>query len=458
MINDIIRFVNHFNKSRVWGHNADGVVRVVEMSSIAPHAWYDHLVYLPIGGGEKRRIVTRQRTLLILTLGLVWLAAFSCRTTIVTIGPLLPVFLKSLGLRPFWAGSLTALPLLIIAVVSIPSGRVADRLGQRTTLILALAVLSLGCYVPLVSPTQTGLFLNVSATGLGIGLAQPTLAKLARSLNPDNPTIATTLYANALVAGGFIASLTTAPLILPWLGGHWARVLAFWGSIAVITTVGWLFISQSMRESRNESQPPKLNAGQFIAQPGFYPIAAAFAAQGAVFYALVTWLPDYFVRQGWSLAHASYPLAVVSLGSILGGLTSPFWLRWGRGFRRPFLLISVLMAIAVAGLAVLPSWAYVWSLLIGATTAIIFTLGMAAPAEMVAEGLVGRASGTLLAIGYVGAVVGPLGYGALVPLGHAVPIAYLVLMTMICGGAALAIPARLSYQSSASQQSGKVVG
>ncbi len=391
--------------------------------------------------------MTPKRAPQLVALILVWLAAMSCRTTIVTIGPMLPLFLKHLSLGSFWGGALTALPLAIIAVVSIPSGRIADRLGHQSTLILALGFLSLGCFVPMLDPRAAGLFIDVSATGIGIGLAQPTLAKLARSLNPENPTLPTTLYANALVVGGFIASLTTAPLILPHVGYHWPRVFAFWGSIACLTAVGWLWLARKTRSVPIPEMPITTAQPRLAKRAGFYPIAVAFAAQGAVFYALVTWLPDYYVRQGWSLSRASLPLAVVSLGSIAGGLTSPWLLRWGRGFRQPFIAVSLVMAAALAGVLALPAWAYVWSPLIGATTAIIFTLGMAAPAELVPEHQVGRASGLLLAVGYVGAVVGPLGYGALMPLGKEAPLAYLMACSLAVGAAALGIPKILQYQS-----------
>lgn len=398
--------------------------------------------------GRKRRSVTPKRAPQLAALILVWLAAMSCRTTIVTIGPMLPVFLKHLGLGSFWGGTLTALPLAIIALVSIPSGRVADRLGYKSTLILALGFLSVGCFVPMLDPTEAGLFLDVSATGIGIGLAQPTLAKLARSLNPENPTLPTTLYANALVVGGFIASLTTAPLILPRMGYQWPRVFAFWGSIACLTALGWLWLARNTRGVPIHEVPAFTPQPRLVPRRGFYPIAVAFAAQGAVFYALVTWLPDYYVRQGWSLAHASFPLAIVSLGSIIGGLTSPWLLHWGHGFRKPFLVVSLVMAAAMTGVLTLPAWAYLWSPVIGATTAIIFTLGMAAPAELVPEHQVGRASGLLLAVGYVGAVVGPLGYGALMPLGKDAPFGYLIACSLAVGAAALGIPKILQYQSS----------
>ncbi len=360
---------------------------------------------------------------------------------------MLPLFLHKLHLGAFWAGSLTALPLAIIAVVSMPSGRIADRFGHRTTLLVALLLLSIGAFVPVADPSRIGLFIDVSTTGVAIGLAQPTLAKLARSMNPMNPTLPTSLYANALVMGGFIASLITTSVLLPLMGRlSWTGVFMFWGCICLLTSVGWLIVFRGERRQGIDVQVSAPTPFS-IREPGFIPIAVAFAAQGGVFYALVTWLPDYFVRHGWPLSTASYPLAAVSFGSILGSIVSPWMLKLGRGFRRPFVTASLLMALSLGGLLCIPSWAYLWSIFIGFTTALIFTLGMAAPAEIVPNLYVGRASGILLTIGYIGAVLGPLGYGFLLPLGEAFPMGYLILISLTIAAAAMAIPTTLHYQS-----------
>lgn len=105
------------------------------------------------------------------------------------------------------------------------------------------------------------------------------------------------------------------------------------------------------------------------------------------------------------------------------------------------------MAIAMTGLLIEPSWAYLWSAFIGATTAIIFTLGMAAPAEMVASDQVGRASGLLLSIGYLGAVLGPLGYGILESKTATPAFGYLIALCLSIGVVSFAIPKVQHYQS-----------
>ncbi|NMP22770.1 CynX/NimT family MFS transporter [Sulfobacillus harzensis] len=374
---------------------------------------------------------------------LVWLAAFSCRTTLVSIGPLLPVFMKQLHLGGFWGGTLTAIPLLIIAVVSVPSGWIADKVGHRTALAIALGLLTLACIVPsLAGPTKGSLFLNVALSGLGVGLAQPTLAKVARGVSPRNPALPTTLYANGLVTGGLGASLLAIPL-LNHLGHRWPSVFLAWGILVAITGLGWLFL-KTRREPREISSLPVHNLPSSSSRPpGLYPIAMGFAAQGAVFYALVTWLPEYSVHQGWPLAQASLLVALLSLGSIVGGVMSPWLLKVGRGFRRPFLGLAVVIGVAVVGLVVLPLLDYFWAWLAGASTAIVFTLGLAAPALLSNSKAVGRDSGLLLTVGYIGAVAGPLGFGALFGATASGAMFLVAALGLSVGLAALAIPANL---------------
>lgn len=373
---------------------------------------------------------------------LIWVAAFSCRITIVTIGPLIPLFARQLNLGGFWGGALTALPLLIIAVVSVPSGWAADKLGPRIAMGSALGLLTVGCLMPTVlGASRVTLFANVAFSGLGIGFAQPTLAKVARRINPTNPTLPTTLYANGLVSGGLGAGLFTIPL-LNHFNDRWPVVFLIWGLVIGMTGLAWFFIRLVPADREFAPSQSSASTGRV---PGLYPVAAGFAAQGAVFYALATWLPDFYVHRGWPTGNASLTVALLSIGSVMGGLGSPWLLRMGRGFRRPFMLLSLLMALSLAGMLAPPYAAYPSAWLAGATTALVFTLGMAAPAVLAPAGMVGRASGRLLTLGYIGAIAGPLGFGALFSHSTSGAVLYITAVSLTIGVSALAIP-RLSSQ------------
>lgn len=380
---------------------------------------------------------------------LIWVAAFSCRITIVSVGPLMPLFSKHLNLGGFWGGTLTALPLLMIAVVSVPSGWAADKLGPRVALGSALGLLTIGCMVPpILGPTRLALFANVAFSGIGVGFAQPSLAKVARQINPTNPTLPTTLYANGLVSGGLGAGLLTVPL-LNHLHHRWPLVFLTWGLLIGLTGLAWFFIRPYPDKPVSSPAVANTDIGRV---PGLYAVAAGFAAQGAVFYALATWLPDFYVHRGWSAGNASLTLAILSIGSVMGGLGSPWLLRMGRGFRRPFLSLSVIMAVSLVGMLAPPYAAYPSAWLVGATTALVFTLGMAAPAVLAPADMVGRASGRLLTLGYIGAVAGPLGFGAFFSHSASDAVLYITAISLTIGLSALGIPPRLTQPKSQTSQ------
>lgn len=378
-------------------------------------------------------------------LGLLWLAALDCRTPLVAIGPLLPVLMIKLHLDSLVASTATAIPLLLIALISIPAGYLADRHGPRVILVIALGILTISCAIPLISGSIAGLFTFVSGTGIGIGLAQPTLAKMARHFLPSAPTLPTALYANALVVGGMVSSLLSTPVFLPLAGvWSWRGVIADWGVLVMLATIGWSLQKRDMTVPTPHYETAR--AGLPLL-PGFIPIALAFAGQGAVFYAFVTWMPQFFVRAGWSISSAAIPLAVLSFGSICGGLSAPWVLRIGHGFRKPFIGSALLLALSILGLTQVMVFAYLWAWIIGATTAVVFTLGLAAPPEITVSHNVGRLSGLLLAIGYIGAVIGPIGYGLVQPLAPNASMFYLIGLSLAIAIAGFFIPSNLRYQS-----------
>jgi CP family cyanate transporter-like MFS transporter len=105
---------------------------------------------------------------------------------------------------------------------------------------------------------------------------------------------------------------------------------------------------------------------------------------------------------------------------------------------------GTLVALAQAGLAFAPELGLFWGALVGLGTSFSFTLGMAAPAEIAPRERVGSVAGVLLAIGYLGSLVGPLGMGALRDLsgGFGASLAFLAGLGIAMAVASAALPGR----------------
>jgi CP family cyanate transporter-like MFS transporter len=374
-------------------------------------------------------------------LSMSWLTAVNLRAPLVATGAVLPLMRPALHLDATVAGLLTALPLLLMAVLSLPGGALADRLGARRVLALSQLVTVVGGAVRAAATGAPVLLGAVALLGAAIGIAQPALARVAQAVARARATQATTVYANGLVLGGLFGSALSVPVLLPLAGPlGWRGVFLEWAVLGVLAAAGWELIRVPEPEAA-----PQVSAHRVPTRPmpGMVPFMVTFAAQSAMFYGLATWLPSYFLATGWHLAAATLVASVVSVGSVPGGLMAPpLTRRWG-GFRRPIVGAGLAAAAAGFGLWLWPTGAFLWTFVVGAMSALVLTVDMAAPAVLSPPERVGRDAGLLLTVGYGGAVIGPLAIGVLRDLtgGYGAGLAFLGLTGLLWAVAGLRVPA-----------------
>jgi CP family cyanate transporter-like MFS transporter len=347
-------------------------------------------------------------------LSMSWLAAVNCRAPFVATGALLPLVIASLHLSQVTASWLTALPLVVLALLSIPGGLLGDRVGPYAVLLGTQLLIAVGGALRGLATGPDVFLLGVGILGAGIGLAQPALAQAAKLLATGRETVATTIYSNGLVLGGLAGTALSAPVLLPLAGGRWQDVFYLWGVLGGAAACGWavlMWLRPLPRPPRPQVRSVRVRGSWSM--PGFAPLSIVFCAETAIFYALVTWLPDYYVAHGSTVALAAIPVSALSAGSVAGGLLSPLLARWFGGFRGALLATGVVDLAAQLGFLALPDLGWLWAAAAGAATAVALTLGMAAPAVLTSPDRTGRVSGLLLALGYGFGTLGPLGIGFL---------------------------------------------
>lgn len=379
----------------------------------------------------------------IIVLGLAWVAAVDLRAPLLALGPVLPLIIADLQLSSTLAGALGGLPLLLMALVSFPAGLLADRIGPRWVLVITqLAIALAGGARGL---AQSGLHLLAASVVLGaaVGTAQPALAQVARFVLPGRPALATAIYANGLVVGGLAAAALSVPVLLPLAGPlSWRGVMLLWSLLGLAAALGWALVSIPDRGAERAHRVQRLPLAQVLAIPGLLPLAIAFAAQSATFYAMSTWLPAYFVQLGWTLEDASALLVAASAVSIVAGFAAPaLGEAWG-GPRRPMIAGGVLTLLSETALLLFPSGAILWSAALGVGTTFAFIFGLAAPAELAPRQQVGTAAGALLTLGYTGSLLGPVGFGALRDLtgGFEASMAFLIALGVVLVVSSAAVP------------------
>jgi CP family cyanate transporter-like MFS transporter len=401
-------------------------------------------------------------------LALAWTAAFSLRTGFIGLGPILPDLAADIGLSSTAASTLVSVPTLMMGLVAVAGGALADRWGPARAIALGLAAVALGGGLRAATGSWPPLLLATVCFGAGIGIAQPALPRLVRGLFPGRIGRSTGIYASGLIAGSILAASLTLPVedrYFPQAG--WRGPLLLWGLLAAATLAVWLALlrpwawpgSSAIADPvapiapvpRNPNHP-QLRATNRLAsatspvleisrdpavipaepQPTTHPqptsppwspwrdrdawaVAMLFAAQGLAYYLMVAWLPAVYRELGVDAGRTGALVAIFNGATLPAILGFPI-LSDRLGSRRlPCLIAALLFTSGALGYVLAPTTfplAWLWPILAGSGVSALFAMGLVLPTDVAPAGQVGAAAGMVLAVGYAGSALGPVLAGA----------------------------------------------
>jgi AAHS family 4-hydroxybenzoate transporter-like MFS transporter len=350
-------------------------------------------------------------------------------------------------------------PVLAIGLVGVGlgaglGGLVGDRIGRKAALIGSVVLFALAtgavAWVHNISPL---LVLRLLA-GIGIGGVFPNAAALAAEFSPQkNRPMAVALTIVCVPLGGMIGGLIAA-VVLPAFG--W-RALFLLGGAAPLTMAAILLwtLPESPRFLARRPErfadlakilnrfgyavPPRVT---FIdvtevsdsKKPALLAIFSPFYLHdtlilwGAFFfnlfavYSVFNWAPALMTSMGLDLANASRTVAAYNFGAVIGAIACA-WLIGKFGSRVSMVLMTLLAAICAAVLALLSRGhpnvqdLTIWMALHGLFTNGAQTTLYSLSAHIYKADVRTTGSGTALAIGRIGAIVGSYGGAALVDAG-----------------------------------------
>jgi CP family cyanate transporter-like MFS transporter len=154
------------------------------------------------------------------------------------------------------------------------------------------------------------------------------------------------------------------------------------------------------------------------------------------FYTLGGWLPTIFTERGSSPETAGFLASLPYFLAIPATFAVPV-LSDRVGRRKPFLwLLAGVAALASYGLLVMPlSWGGVLAAVLGFATAGILVVCYILPVELVEAATLGRASGFIISVGFLGGIVGPLLAGILRDLTQSfAAVIVLLILTAVSAG------------------------
>lgn len=372
----------------------------------------------------------------ILVCSLLILVGINVRSVILAVPPVLPLIKNALGLSYTATGLLTALPTLLMGGAAWFSGLLVERTGGRVAVAVGLALLAFGAIMRAIWPVAFSLYLFTVILSLGIALAQTTVPTLIRRWFPRQIGLVSALFTDGLITGETIGAGFTVPLMFWFLGKNaWAMTFIFWGILVIAALALWLWLAPTSPPARRAPAPETAegmavrSAVEAKATPR---VSTTFLIPGLL---LGSGSLMYFGMNGWIATYnqaihaASYtPLALTTLNALQlpASLGVTFFAQRLAGKRWPFIGAGIVSLIAIIGWVIGPPGLEVaWAALLGASSALVFTLGLALPLLLAGPGQVARLTGLTLTLSYTMAFIGPFIGGGLWDLFGLPPLAFL---------------------------------
>lgn len=299
-------------------------------------------------------------------------------------------------------------------------GWLADRIGRKRVLTVAVALFGLFSLLTTQSWNLDSLLLTRFMTGLGLGAALPNLIALtSESASNDRRATAVSLMYCGVPLGGALASLagmfaTPERWQLVFHLGGWAPLL--------VAPLLYLRLPESVAYQRqaDEGQRTSLAQGLFgngQAAPTLLLWLSCFFTLMVV-YLLLNWLPSLLIGQGFSRPQAGSVQLLLNLGMALGSVLAGVLLdRW-----RPTLLVALIYGGILLTLAALGTFEGFAGMLLAGFAAGFFVLAAqlvlyALAPQFYPAGIRATGVGSAVAVGRLGSIGGPLLAGQMLASG-----------------------------------------
>ncbi len=320
-------------------------------------------------------------------------------------------------------------------------GMLADRIGRRRVLIIAMLLFSVFSIATALSLDTPGLILTRFLTGLGLGGALPNLIALtAETSSPETASTRVTMLSAAMPLGGGAASL----LLIAFPALDWRVIFWIGGLVPLLVGAAMLVLlpeSPVFRRDRARADIAAALMGEGRAVPTVL-LWLSFVFTLMVLYIQLNWLPSLLVARGFSKVQAVMVALAFTIGGVCGGL-----------------LLGPLSRMKARRLLYVVTWAGMAAGMVGlgmvghdmteacAAGAVIgffvnggqFMLYGLAPA-LYPDSARATGVGFAVGVGRLGSVMGPLYAGAVFALGHSAGTAFLAVVPLIALGLACALP------------------
>lgn len=343
----------------------------------------------------------------LLILGII-LISINLRTSIASVGPLIPFIREDLGISNGLAGFLTTLSLLTFAVFSLFAPSIGKRLGHGKAIFLGILLLAIGVIIRVLGGIEL-LYFGTALTGIGIVIANVLMIPFFKARLPEKIGLMTAILSTGMSLFAAIASGVSVPLAED-LGLGWRGSLASWFLLMILALVVWI---PQMKPHQSGRQGELLPAKNVWKSKLAWQVTLFMGAQSVMYFTMITWLPDMLIARGMSPVKAGIALSYMQLISLVGTFFVPNLLIRLKEQSNVILIVGIGYLIGYGALFIHNEAITFVALTVigigsGASLSIAYTLISLRSAEDLTTA---KLSGMVQSAGYILAALGPLVFG-----------------------------------------------
>jgi MFS family permease len=378
------------------------------------------------------------------------LAAMATSTfTTLGLGALAPYLRGQFHLSTFEVGALPALVFLGALAVSVPAGRLTDRIGAGRALALSLSGVAVGIGLAAIAPTRALFLLGVALGGIGYGAVNPATNVLSTSLVPRrHRAFFLSIKQAGVTLGGLVAG-ATLPSIADAIGWRAALLAPISLLLCCVLVALWAARREAEGWFDAPARPDSTDGRSLVAVsvPGGTPTAVFGFISSGVQLSVAGYLTIYLVdTQGFSRPTAGLGLSLAFAAGCVGRLA------WGALSDRRFSAHATTLVVSstgsALGLLALASGVGGQALWIVIALVGFCSIGwngvyMALITDRAGQAKLGRATGRGLVFLYCGVVVVPPLLGELRDAFDSWPVVWsAATVAVICAASVLAVGRR----------------
>jgi AAHS family 4-hydroxybenzoate transporter-like MFS transporter len=229
-----------------------------------------------------------------------------------------PAIAKAWSISPANLGVVFSSGLVGMTVGAIFLAPFADRIGRKSTMLIAGLLMATCIYATSYATDVNLLMVFRFISGLGIGAMMATTAALTAE---NSPVTTRNFWVSTVVAGypvGAVLSGLVAATVIKTSGWEHLFELAGFATFLSLPLVG-LFIKESFAASQGAEEKPSVQI--LVKEPyriSTFQLWAALFLAFATLYFMLNWIPKLATNAGLSMSAAIYAGTVFNLGAIVG--------------------------------------------------------------------------------------------------------------------------------------------